>query len=191
MIPVDLQRGAASWQSTSIPNIGGTAPSIVLRVPPGLMPRSLHFGIAGVGMLYNRGFKYRLKFTKDGADRGSLELFHGSTDLFALGQFNTALPAVIFVNALGDGGPADVPGLLGAGATPPPDSLVWDIDTPTGTAVVMMTAATRFLADIDRVELIMDDPGYWQAGGMLADANVVGAGFGYLYFRLGMFSNAI
>lgn len=184
---IDFQRGRFRMQLPTIPDLSPyPAPSINLKVAAGLQPRSLHFGVAGINVLYNSGYSISIRLYKDGSNVGEFRYEFQKADLFSDG-LNVAPPCVTYINRIEDGSPEDVAGMVGVGPLPP-DSLRWDILTPTGEDGFCVTSPIHFIADIDTVELISNEPGVW-ATSVLADANTVNTIYGYIYFFLGMISN--
>lgn len=186
---IDFQRDRFRMQLPTIPDIAPyPAPSLRLKVQPGLQSRALHFGVAAINVLYNTGYSITIRMSKDGSLRGEMRFEFQKTDLGAgADNFNVSPPCVSFINRIEDGSPEDVAAMAGVG-TLPADSIRWDIVTPTGEDGFCVTSPIHFIADIDTVELISNEPGVW-ATSVLADANTVNPIYGYIYFFLAMISN--
>jgi len=188
---VELKRARTRWDSTTIPNlVGNVTPYLAIDVMPGRMPRSLHAGVATIKGLSNRGFGFSVVLRRQGSRVGELPFYFGGSDLFSGLDYDTAPPCTVLVNAAADGAPGDIQGISGAGVTAGPNALVWNLDNATGINGQAITHPIQFIADCDKVELVMRDAGYWDAGGFLADSQYDGAGTtANTYFLLAMISN--
>lgn len=186
---IDLQTGRYRSKFTSIPEIVPLPqPYLKLQVPAGYMPRSLHFGVALVNVLYNSGSVVTLKFKRSGGNVGEMRFRMAQKDDTALYEFNVMPPCVTYQNRIEDGSPDDIAAMHNIGALPP-DSLRWDWITETGEDGVTITSPIHFVGDIDEIEMVPNDA-LWGTN-IVADNNTVTGLYGYAYFFLGVISNPL
>jgi len=188
---VELKRARTRWDSTTIPNlVGNVTPHLAIDVMPGRMPRSLHVGVATIKGLWNRGFGFSVVLRRQGSRVGELPFYFGGSDLFSGLDYDTAPPCTVLLNFAADGAPSNVQQVTGAGVTAGANALVWNLDLSNGINGQAITQPIQFIADCDKVELVMRDAGYWDAGGFLADSLYDGASTtASTYFFLAMISN--